>query len=241
MLKIFNHNLLLAKEVVILLILLYFSACQSGSTYKPETKPEKEIEDNSRIEKEINSAYENYKRSFANGNGLETANLVCKNTMVYYNSLHDLVLRADSNKLALSGLFERFTVLAIRQTVDWGRLRAMSGNDLFAYAVENGMIGKNVAYTNIGNIVLKNNNLARAELIVGGKPTQKYINFYREDGRWRVDLLEMLTENGKSLKKMIEQPGVNESESLVLFFEKTFGKAPAHELWLPVMQYNKQN
>jgi hypothetical protein len=184
-------------------------------------------------------AYDSYKSAVSNSNGAEAVSHVSSNTVRYYSSVLDLVLNADSNKLLLTGLLEKFTVLAIRQTVDWGRLRAMDGKDLFIYAIENGQIGKDVVNTSIGNIEQKNDNLARGELLVGGKPSKKYTNFYREDGKWRVDLVEILKENEKSLKKMMEQPNMNESQCIVLFFKQVFGHEPSREMWLPVKWYNK--
>jgi hypothetical protein len=221
-------------RIALCIVLMYFAACQ------PETESEKKSGNATNLEKELNVAYNSYKLAVSNSNGAEAASLVSGNTIRYYSSLLDLVQSADSSKLLMTGLLEKFTVLAIRQTVDWGRLRAMDGKELFIYAIENGQIGKDVANTSVGKVEQKNDNLAHGELLMGGKPTKRGTNFYREDGRWRVDLVEILKENEKSLKKMMEQPNMSESQCIVLFFKQVFGHEPSREMWLPVKWYNTQ-
>lgn len=206
-----------------------------------DTKPEgKANPDNTQTPaKEIIEAYDNYKNAVSNADGQKAAGLVAGKTIQYYNALIGLVLEADSGKLILTGPLEKFTVLAIRQTVDWKILRTMEGKDLFAYAIANGMIGKGISKTTIGNIELKNDALARAELLIEGKQTNKFTYFYREEGRWRVDLMEQFKENELSLRKTIYQPNLSETQCLVLFYKKTFGVNPGKEIWLPVKWFEK--
>ncbi|MCC6370927.1 MAG: hypothetical protein IT236_07985 [Bacteroidia bacterium] len=216
-----------------LLLLLIIQACDSAPV--KESIPVI----TSDTEKEVRNAYDAYKTAILNGDGEGTSKLVSSNTMQYYGTLLDMVLTADSNKLMLEGLLEKFTVLAIRQTVDWGRLRAMSGKELFVYAIENGMIGKDAAKTSIGNIEYKNDNLVIGEILKDGIPTNVYTDFKREDGKWRVNFQTLLKANEKSLRNMMQQPGLTENECLLAFFKSVFGVAPSREMWLPVKAYNK--
>lgn len=223
----------LFKLCMLSFFLACFFACESPPANEQSEKT------NTSHEQELQQVYTNFKTAVVNGNGTEASKLISANTIRYYDSLLDLVLNADSSKLVLAGLLEKFTVLAIRHTVDWGRLRAMDGKQLFIYAIENGMIGKDLSNYDVGRIEMKNENLATAELLIKGKQTQKNTNFYRENGRWRLDMLEMLNENSKSLKQMMGQPSSDENICMMLFFEKVFGQKPGYQLWLPVKIYSK--
>ena len=218
--------------LVLTMVLILYSCSQ-------QTEPETTSHAEAGLNGELSDVYEGYKNAVLNGNGEGAAYYVSSQTIIYYDKLLDLVQNADSSKLVLAGLFEKFTVLAIRQTVDWARLRAMNGKDLFIYAIQNGMIGKNISKTSLGDGEYKNDHFTKGELMANKKPTGKYMLFYREDGRWRLDLLDMLRENGKNLDKMMGHPELNETQRMVLFFKQVFGREPSREIWLPVKLYNK--
>lgn len=222
------------RHLVLFTLIFVFTSCG-----RPVAEPEKNKAKSVELDGELHKVYDGYKNAVLNGNGGEAAYFISSNTISYYSSVLDLVQNADSSKLILCGLLEKFTVLAIRQTVDWGRLRAMNGKDLFIYAIENGMIGKDISKSSLGEVEHKHGNLASGELLIDLNHTKKHVLFYKEDGRWRLDLIDILKENGENLNKMMGQPGLNENIRMVLFFKQVFGREPSRELWLPVKLYNK--
>ncbi len=229
--KFFSH--INFNSYLIILVALFFIKC-STKTEDLTTPVSKEPE----IDK-INLCYNEFRGALIRGDGLTCSNLVNDATIKYYQSILDLVLTADSSKLVLSSLLDKFNVLAIRQSVDWNRLRAMNGNDLLSHAIENGMIGKNFDKLNLGDVQLIDKIQARAELVVDNKKIGKHINFDNENGQWKIDLINMLNDNEANLKKMISKFGVSDHEGLLILFEKTFGNKPSKEIWLPVKWYNK--
>lgn len=215
------------KKLTLYIPLLFLASCGTTESPGPVTG------ENKLFEKEVQQSYERYKTAVANGNGAEVLSLVSNNTILYYGSLIDMVKNADSSKLETANLLEKFSVLAIRHSVDWGMLRAMDGQSLLMFAIENGMIGRETARTAIGSVKLRNESLAAGELVLDGRPTGNTADFYWESGRWKVDLTAVLKANEIGLKKMLSKPNLTENQSILLTLKETFGKEPGREIWQP--------
>jgi hypothetical protein len=215
------------NKILVCIQLLLFAACN------PSPIAEQNISENADEEKKIRQVYENYKSTVSAAKGKETAQVISSNTIRYYSSLLDMVNNADSNKLETSDLLFKFSVLAIRHSVNWGLLRAMDGEKLFKYAIENGMIGREAVKTEIGIIKFENENHATGELLINNKPTGMLSDFFKESGKWKVDLMAVLKANERGLKKMTQRPNLTENQCIMKILSETFGIEPGLEVWQP--------
>jgi len=223
--EISTYNLL--KRIIISVLIIFIASCNSTPT------PEKENLEYTALEKQLRQSYNLYKNKVSKGNGVEVVKCVSSNTIRYYSSLLYMVNNADSLKLESADLLVKFSVLAIRHTLNWGMLRAMDGEKLFIYAIENGLIGRETSKTEIGAIKFKDDNNASGELVMNGKSTGIFTDFIKENGVWKVDLISLLRANELGLKKMIQQQNKTENQSIMFILKQTFGSEPEHEVWNP--------
>jgi len=187
----------------------------------------------------IREIYGRYTNAIGKGNGIEASSFLSEESIIYYNALIDLVLHADSNTLALTEPLICFTALAIKHTVDWKVLRPMSGKDLFAFAIANGMIGKDSDKTNLGDITFKNDTIVEAMVMLNQNKTNQSQRMIKQNGTWRVDLQPTLLQNELALKQALQQFGGNPTQKLCAYFKAAFGTDPDRTLWLPVDRFNR--
>lgn len=110
-----------------------------------------------------------------------------------------------------------------------------NGTDLFIYAIDNGMVGKNsVANAELG-AVITNGNFSKAEFVVNGQKTPFFFHFYREDKVWRINITHLFSLGVMSFKKMIEDSGENENVFITNILEILTGKKPTVTIWKPII------
>ncbi len=187
----------------------------------------------------IREIYGRYTNAIGTGNGLEAASYLSEESTVYYNALIDLVLHADSSKLALTDPLVCFSALAIKQTVDWKVLRPMAGKDLFAFAIANGMIGRDSEKTTLGDMAFKNDTVVEAVVLLNNNKTNQVQRMLKQNGTWRVDLQLLLSQNESALQQSLQQFEGNQIQKLTAYFKAAFGTYPDRTLWLPVERFNR--
>lgn len=111
---------------------------------------------------------------------------------------------------------------------------AMSGNDLFVYAIKNGMVGKNSVVNNTIGEVLINGMFAKGQLLVKGKKAPLYFHFYKETDQWKLDLTSLFPASNLLFKQMVEESGETENEYLFSLLEMLTGKKPGQQIWQKV-------
>lgn len=218
---------MLLKKIIIWVFCFLFLSCSTEPSNKTENI------DLLSTENQVRQAYDHYKNKVIEGNGDEVLRCVSSNTIRYYSSLLQMANNADSLQLESADLLVKFSVLAIRHSLNWAMLRAMNGERLFKYAIENGLIGRETNKTEIGAIKIMNENNAKAELIIKGKSTGIYTDFIKEQGVWKVDLISLLKANELGLKKMIQKQKMTENQSIMFILKHTFGSEPGPEVWQP--------
>ena len=203
---------------IITLIFLIFLAIKSHS------QSDKEL---------VLKSFENYKNAILTDKGKLAADFVDSRTMNYYSTILDKVKTADSLELDSMGIIDKLTVLTMRHRVEKKDLLNFNGKDLFVYAIDNGMVGKNsVVNAELGDIVT-NGDFSKAEFVVNGQQTPFFFHFYREDKVWRIDITHLFSLGTMSFKKMIEDSGENENDFITNILEVLTGKKPTENIWKP--------
>ena len=182
----------------------------------------------------VRKTFENYKAAILNDNAKEAFKNIDSRTEKYYTEILDEVKNADSIKINSMSLIDKVTILSVRSKAKKSEILAMQGSQLFLYAIENGMVGKNsVSNNGIGEITI-NNNFAKGKLKVNGKEVPFYFHFYNEQGQWKLDLTSLFPASNMAFKAMVKESELEENEYLFSLLEIMNGSKPSSSIWEPL-------
>ncbi len=180
-------------------------------------------------------SFENYKEAILTDKGKLASDFVDSRTIRYYSDILEKVRTADSLEVDSMGIIDKLTVLSMRHRTPKSDLLSFDGKDLFVYAIDNGMVGKNsVVNAELGDVTT-NGDFSKAEFVVNGEKTPFFFHFYREDNIWKIDITHLFSLGTLSLKKMIENSGENENDFMINILEVLTGKKPTDKIWQPII------
>lgn len=180
-------------------------------------------------------SFENYKNAILTDKGKLAVDCVDSRTMNYYSSILDKAKTADSLAVDSMGIIDKLTVLIMRHKITKADLLNFNGKDLFIYAIDNGMVGKNsVVNAELGDVITSGD-FSKAEFLVNGQKTPFFLHFYREDKVWRIDITHLFSLGSLAFKKMIEESGEEENDFILNILEVLTGKKPAENIWKPII------
>jgi len=207
------------RKIITLLLLIFISVTSYSQS-------DKEL---------VLKSFASYKNAILTDKGELAANFVDSRTMNYYSNIIKKVKMADSLEVDSMGIIDKLTVLSMRHRVPKDNLLNFDGKDLFIYAIDNGMVGKNsVVNAELGEVTT-NGDFSKAEFVVNGQKTSFYFHFYREDKVWKIDITHLFSLGTMSFKKMIEDSGENENDFMINILEILTGKKPTKNIWKPII------
>ncbi len=184
-------------------------------------------------EEAVQAAWDEFKEASLSGKGSLAAGRVTTATHERYDQYRLLALSGSKDELETHVLMTRITVLGIRLRTPADELRTMTGRDLFAHAVDQGWIGKNSATDEgIESIVITGDH-ARANITKNGQPTGLYLHFIKEDGIWRLDMLQIMKVAIAAFDQMFDESGMTEDVFIQRVLETTTGLVVTDDLWVP--------
>jgi len=182
----------------------------------------------------VKKAFNGYKTSILNDKGEEAVSYVDSRTIKYYSEILELVKHADSLKVENSSVLDKLMIFSIRHRTAKEDILSFDGKSLLIYAIKSGMVGKNsVADISIDDITV-NDDFAKGQLVSKEQKLPFYFNFYKEEGRWKINLTSLFTISTSAIKKMADDSGMNQNEYLFTLLEITTGKKPGSEIWKPI-------
>lgn len=188
---------------------------------------------NNSEEKHIQQTFQTYKSSVINDDGKAAIEVIDKRTINHYKRILELVISADSSAIETLPTMDKFFVLAIRHIIPADSIQLMTGDGLFIYAINKGMIGKEGAMKiDIGNIAIEDN-FAMAEFTSEGKMTGIKINFYKDEGNWKFDLSSFFKVGNIAFKNLLKDCPSSENECIAEILETTYGKT-GRNMWKPI-------
>ena len=184
-------------------------------------------------EKLIEQTFQTYKSSVINDDGKKAIQVIDKRTIDHYKRILTLTISADSSSVEKLPVMDKFFVLAIRHIVPADSILSMTGDGLFIYAINKGMIGKEGAMKlDVGNIAI-DDNFAIAEFTSEGKMTGIKINFYKYDGNWKFDLSSFFQVGNVAFKNLLKDCPSTENECIAEILTTTYGKT-GRDVWTPI-------
>lgn len=186
--------------------------------------------------KAIQASFEKYKAAVLNDRGEEAFKYVDSRSLAYYSSLIEVIKNADSTKLEQLPLIDKMTVLMIRHRAPAEDLLTYDGKALFVYAIGEGMVSKNsVATSSLDNIEVVGE-FAKAQFVSDGEPSPYYFHYYKEDGKWKLDLTSLLKIGALAMDHLVAQSEMEENDFLLYIIGLVEGTEPSPDIWLPLQR-----
>lgn len=182
----------------------------------------------------VRDSFLDYKASILAGDGAAAAALVTQRTHALYRGFADGALTLDKPGLDGLPVMDRMSVLQLRHQMTRQQLESMSGSEIVAYAVDHGWIGKDgAARLQVGHFTVDGSSATAPILGGDGKETLLRMRFTREEGIWRLDLVELMALTRVAVVQAIRQTGMTEDEFILFALEAASGRKPGPEIWNP--------
>jgi hypothetical protein len=185
-------------------------------------------------EDDVRAAWAEFKAATLSGAGDVAASRVTNATHEYFGELRTLALEAERAHLETLVLERVFSVLLFRARLSRAELERMTGRDLYAHAVAKGWVGKNdTGALGIGDVEVIGDSASAMSTKVD-VPTGLKLHFIRQDGAWRVDVMNLMKYANVAIDAMRKKSGLSEEEFLATMIQTLTGKKLTGELWNPM-------
>lgn len=181
----------------------------------------------------IRQVFLNYKEAILQQRGETAVSLVNRATLQYYARMKYVALEGEEREVRRLSPMNKIMVVSLRHRVPVESLRAMTPEQLFTHAVEQGWIGKNSVLDSDIRQVQTFRNDASAEHVKGGTPTKLKYRFTKEDGKWKLDLTALTPVADRAMSMLIQKEGVDEDTFIVSLVESVSGKKVSPSIWQP--------
>ena len=184
---------------------------------------------------EVLAAFKGYKEAILTQKGEDAAGWVTKGTIAEYQRYIDWALEADRKTVEGLSMINRVQVLTMRHRVPAEDLRKATGKSIFIHAVKEDWIGKDgVIRTELADDIAVAGERATGSVLIGGEPAPLKFHFRKEEGKWRFDLVELMTATGPAFEAAAKQAKMEENELIMKVLETVSGKKPEESVWTPV-------
>jgi hypothetical protein len=183
---------------------------------------------------DVKESFLAYKSAILASDGAAAADLVTQGSRELYRRYAVDAATLDRDGLDQLHVTDRVSVLLLRHSLQRSALESMSGGEVIAYSVDQGWIGKDsVARLNLGNFQVDGNAASGVVLDAAGRESPFKLEFLKEEGRWRLDLLKMLEMTRMAIVYAVQQTGMSETDFVLYVLELSTGRTPGPEIWNP--------
>jgi hypothetical protein len=187
-------------------------------------------------EKQIEQTFYSVLRALKKYDSPAVLALADEKTWKYFTELKDLALTADRSVVEKLKPIDRFQVLALRHIKDRQELTNMDEKGLFEQAVLQGwfFVGDKpdvrIDYIDL----LPGGSEAMADIIVQSIIPDERLEFTRDQGIWKMNLLQLLPRQQEKLMTTLHERGESEEEFFWKFLKEETGKDPSPDIWEPL-------
>ena len=170
----------------------------------------------------VKQSFDKFRQALMNSDGRAAGQNVTRSTLDFYNKCRQAALTAYPQDLEKLMQAEVILIMQLRYLLEAAKMRAMDGLGVFSWGVESGLIDKD----SLSDIELMsvdyNGAKATAEIGNAGGPGGG-LNFYREDGVWKLDLMRLLTGLEPEFDSLRQESGKDKAGFALYSLEQTYG------------------
>lgn len=191
-------------------------------------------------EEEIQETFDALLRALKTRDVAKVRLLSDKNTLQYFDQLRDMVWSADRASLEKLKPIDRLQVLVYRHILmhqDEAR-RNITSEALFTQAIEQGWfyVGDSpdvrVDYIDL----IPGGTEAHSDIIINSIIPEERMDFYKEGGMWKCNLLKLLPSQQEKLLANMHQQALSEQEFLKEMLHRQTGTPMDSSVWTPLSE-----
>lgn len=180
----------------------------------------------------VEEAFQAYKQALLTSNGEKAAEVVTQSSHDLYRDYAEQALSLDRAAIGRLHIADRITVLLLRHDLAPERLAEMTGGEVITHAVRKGWISKEgTSKLLLGNFEVDRDFATGTVLHNDGSESSFKLEFVKEDGQWRLDLVRMLELARIGIQHAVEQTGMNEDEFVLFLLEFSTGRKADASIW----------
>jgi len=180
----------------------------------------------------VRAAFEDYRGALDARDGSRAARRVTASTIDFYERCRRAALSMPRAELERQDFIFRYTTLSLRVELSAARLSAMTGQDVFERAVNEGQVGSGAMQ--IQRVEVTGD---EAEVRLGhrsGGPTAP-LQMRRERGRWRVNIAQLVALTAPMMARMASSLGDgDENAGLTALLSMSLSQPVDDSVWEPL-------
>ncbi len=187
-------------------------------------------------EEEVKATFESFKAAMVDGDTDAVLGLTSSSSMDYYTNMLDLVLYADSAKVAGLPLIQKIGVLGTRVRIPKEDLMGMDGEAFFRYNIDNNkQNAQQIQMLGIGDVMAVDDNTAQGQVTANGQALPMSINFIQESSGWKIDMASLENMSEGQLTQIIQQSGMDFNQFIKMAMAQQ-GMEVDDTIWQPMAE-----
>ncbi|MCA6073801.1 hypothetical protein [Fulvivirga sedimenti] len=187
-------------------------------------------------EEEVKATFDSFKAAMVEGNTDAVLALTSASSMEYYSNMLDMVLYADSAKVAALPLIQKIGVLGTRVRIPKEDLIGMDGESFFRYNIDNNkQNSQQIQMLGIGDVMSVDDNTAQGQVTANGQALPMSINFVQEGSDWKIDMSSLENMSEGQLNQIIQQSGMDFNQFLKMAMAQQ-GMEVDDSIWQPLAE-----
>lgn len=180
----------------------------------------------------VKRAFEGYKYSLLNKDGVSAVTYVDSHTISYYSEILELTKHGSKKTIQERSIIDQVIVLITRQLFDKATIGTLEdGRDYVEFAIEKGLIGEDQVETMVVNSVQVVGDEAYIELVADGKVLPVGFTAYKEGSRWLIDITSVFPVAEQAFQEWFAQSGLTNIEMIVYMLENLSGRPVTDDIW----------
>ena len=182
-------------------------------------------------EADIRRSFERYRDALATNNGKAAYAQIDRASHAYYAEILDKTKFASPSECSSFSALDKLSVLLGRVQIPMKELARLDGEDYFRYAVDHGWVSQ------VGdeNVTIEKIDVNGAEALLFIRRDEEVSPFphifRKEEGEWRLSLVDMFPIAEEAFQKHLGRVGVEEQDYLFDTVEAAVGVRPTEQTW----------
>jgi hypothetical protein len=182
----------------------------------------------------VHKAFETYTKAAVAKDGATAQGVLAATVSDYYDQARKLALTGTDDQLAKISPTQRLTVYVLRAEIEPAALRDGKPADLLKTSFDKGLVGENgVADLALGKVVVTGDK-AVAPAVIGGQEAPYEVEFLRERGAWKVDIVPLMQLADEGFTEAAEQQGSTVEAMVDGILVSKYGPEKAASLHRPI-------
>jgi hypothetical protein len=210
----------MSKYVILSITVIFFHSCRLSSDEN----------------KQIRQCFATYKEAIIECQGNLGVECVDSKTINYYLQTLKKVIEYDSLQIEAEPTIDKYTILKIRQNIPYDSIIHLNAKSLLAHLINHGIAGNsNISMYDIGKVQISYDS-ARAEKVIGGKASNFFFRFHKENNSWKLSVFSPLEHElyNWGIKQAIIKSKLPEDLYILKYIETTSLSKAKNDLWHPL-------